>query len=105
MKKPEFKKVMVSSLEKLNIKLSEIQLEQFYKYMEILLECNKTVNLTRITIPEEIISKHFIDSLTVLDKINIKSSIIDVGTGAGFPRNPNKNSFPRHSDYFIRFLK
>lgn len=90
----EFNEIMKKYLEELNIELSEIQLNQFYKYMNILIEWNKVMNLTGITDPEEIIIKHFIDSLTVLDKVNKKDSIIDVGTGAGFPGIPIKIAFP-----------
>lgn len=94
MKNIEFNRIMKSYLKELNIELSEIQLNKFYKYMNILIEWNKVMNLTGITDQEEIIVKHFIDSLTVLDKIDKKDSIIDVGTGAGFPGIPIKIAFP-----------
>ena len=90
----EFKKLMQINLKELNIELSDLQLEQFYNYMNILIEWNKFMNLTGITEPEEVITKHFIDSLTVLDKIDKNASIIDVGTGAGFPGIPIKIAFP-----------
>ena len=90
----EFKEKMNENLKQLNIELSDIQLEQFYKYRNILIEWNKFMNLTGITEPEEVITKHFIDSLTVLDKIKKDASIIDVGTGAGFPGIPIKIAFP-----------
>ena len=90
----EFKEKMNENLKLLNIELSDIQLEQFYQYMNILIEWNKFMNLTGITEPEEVITKHFIDSLTVLDKIDEDASIIDVGTGAGFPGIPIKIAFP-----------
>jgi len=90
----EFKELMEKNLKELNIELSDIQLEQFYNYMNILIEWNKFMNLTGITEPEEVITKHFIDSLTVLDKINKNARIIDVGTGAGFPGIPIKIVFP-----------
>jgi len=94
MKLSEFKKKMKENLKDLNIELSDLQLEQFYNYMNILLEWNKFMNLTGITEPEEVITKHFIDSLTVLDKIDKNASIIDVGTGAGFPGIPIKIALP-----------
>lgn len=94
MKINEFKEKMKFYLNELNIELTDLQLEQFYKYMEMLIEWNKAINLTAITEPEEIIKKHFIDSLTILDKIDKKNSIIDVGTGAGFPGIPIKIAFP-----------
>jgi len=94
MKLNEFKELMKENLKGLNIELSDLQLKQFYDYMNILLEWNKFMNLTGITEPEEVITKHFIDSLTVLDKIDKNASIIDVGTGAGFPGIPIKIAFP-----------
>lgn len=64
------------------------QLEQFFEYMELLIEWNEKMNLTAITEPEEIILKHFIDSITILNEIPNNSKIVDVGTGAGFPGIP-----------------
>lgn len=94
MEKKEFNEIMINDLKKLNIKLSEIQLDQFYKYMNILIEWNKVMNLTGITNPYEIIKKHFIDSLTILKSIDVTSKVIDVGTGAGFPGIPVKIVYP-----------
>ena len=74
--------------EVLNIFFSVEQKLQFYKYMQLLLEWNNKINLTAITIPEEIILKHFIDSLTIYKKLIRGAKIIDVGTGAGFPGIP-----------------
>lgn len=91
----EFKELMKENLKELNIELSDLQLEQFYKYMNILVEWNKFMNLTGITEPKEVITKHFIDSLTVLDKVDKNASVIDVGTGAGFPGIPIKIAFPQ----------
>lgn len=74
------------------ISLDEVQLEKFEVYARILVEWNEKINLTAITEPKEIAVKHFIDSLTVLKAFNIKNnaSMIDVGTGAGFPSVPLK---------------
>ncbi len=94
MEEKEFKEIMKDNLKELNIELSEEQLEQFYGYLNILLEWNKFMNLTGITDPKEVIIKHFIDSLTVLNKINENDYIIDVGTGAGFPGIPIKIAYP-----------
>lgn len=94
MEEQEFKKIMTDYLNDLNIKLSDTQLNQFYQYMNILIEWNKVINLTAIVEPNEIIKKHFIDSLTILNKINENDTIIDVGTGAGFPGIPIKIAFP-----------
>lgn len=90
----EFKELMKENLKELNIELSDLQLEQFYNYMNILIEWNKFMNLTGITEPAEVITKHFVDSLTVLDRIDKNASVIDVGTGAGFPGIPIKIAFP-----------
>lgn len=94
MKEEEFNNIFENGLKELNMSLSKEQLGQFYKYMNILLEWNKVINLTTITKPEEIILKHFIDSLTILKHIEKKDKIIDVGTGAGFPGIPIKIAFP-----------
>ena len=90
----EFEQIMTENLKQLNIELSDTQIKQFYNYMNILIEWNKVMNLTGITEPKEIIIKHFIDSLTVLNKIDKQSKMIDVGTGAGFPGIPIKIAFP-----------
>lgn len=71
-----------------NNMVTDEQVEKFYNYMDLLLEWNEKINLTAITQPEEVIEKHFIDSLTILDQINNEDNVIDVGTGAGFPGIP-----------------
>lgn len=70
--------------------LNNKQIEQFDKYMDLLLEWNEKINLTAITEKNQIILKHFIDSLTISKYIENNSKIIDVGTGAGFPGIPLK---------------
>lgn len=71
-----------------NNMVTDEQVGKFYNYMDLLLEWNEKINLTAITQPEEVIEKHFIDSLTILDQINNEDNVIDVGTGAGFPGIP-----------------
>lgn len=77
-------------LKQFDIKINHNQLEKFEKYMQVLLEWNKKINLTAITKPDDIYLKHFADSLTVLKYLKSNDKIIDVGTGAGFPGIPIK---------------
>ena len=90
MEKEEFYREMRENSLKLDIELNEEQLEKLYMYMDILLEWNQKMNLTAITDKKEIILKHFVDSLTINKYIDKNKSIIDVGTGAGFPGIPIK---------------
>lgn len=86
----EFSKKMQEYANEIGILLHEEQINQFYQYMQLLLEWNKKINLTAITNPEEIILKHFIDSMTIASHIQKNKKLIDVGTGAGFPGIPLK---------------
>lgn len=72
------------------IQLSEKQLGQFQRYMELLVEWNEKMNLTAITDPEGVTVKHFFDSLLLLKAVEVPegAKLIDVGTGAGFPGIP-----------------
>ena len=90
MEKQEFYKLMREYCEKLNIMLNEKQLDKFYLYMELLIQWNEKINLTAITEPKEIILKHFVDSMTINKYIGKDESLVDVGTGAGFPGIPLK---------------
>ena len=85
-----FKEEMEINLNVLGLKLNDKQIKNFYNFMNLLIEKNKVMNLTGITEPKEVILKHFIDSLTILKYIDKSSSVIDVGTGAGFPGIPLK---------------
>lgn len=76
--------------EKIEINLDENKQEKFYNYMNLLLEWNEKINLTAITEPDDIILKHFIDSMTIIKYIEKNKKVIDVGTGAGFPGIPCK---------------
>lgn len=82
----EFKFKKLSN--KINIDVNEEQVKLFYNYMNLLLEWNEKINLTAITEQDDIILKHFIDSMTVLGYLDDEKNIIDVGTGAGFPGIP-----------------
>lgn len=86
----EFKREFEKYLAKMNISLLKEQYGQFYAYMELLIEWNEKMNLTAITDPKEIILKHFVDSLTIAKYVKEDKSIIDMGTGAGFPGIPIK---------------
>lgn len=84
----QFSDKLISIGKQINVDINEEQANKFYKYMELLLEWNEKMNLTAITEPDEVILKHFIDSITVEKYINKEAKIIDVGTGAGFPGIP-----------------
>lgn len=82
--------------EMLDITLSEKQLQQFLTYYEMLVEKNKVMNLTAITEKEEVIDKHFIDSICFNKAMDVTKplKILDLGTGAGFPGIPLKIAYP-----------
>lgn len=88
MNKKDFFSDMQEKAMVLDIQFSVEQLEKFYKYMQLLIEWNEKMNLTAITEPNEIILKHFIDSITILKDITCGTTLVDVGTGAGFPGIP-----------------
>ncbi len=85
-----------NDLKALNISLSEIQIKQFLTYYEMLIEWNEVMNLTAITEYEEVMKKHFIDSISLIKAFDVgkESSVIDVGCGAGFPGLALKIAYP-----------
>lgn len=88
MEKDVFCRKMTEIANKNKIMLSEEQIDKFYEYMNLLIEWNEKINLTAIIEPDDIIEKHFIDSLTILPYLSESKALIDIGTGAGFPGIP-----------------
>lgn len=86
----------VSDVNCLGVSLSRKQIEQFLKYYEMLVEWNRVINLTAITNYDEVMKKHFVDSVSLIKAYDVSRevSVIDVGTGAGFPGLALKIAFP-----------
>ncbi len=83
----DIRESLTTMAEAYGVRLTAGQAGQFQRYMELLVEWNEKLNLTAITQPEEIVEKHFVDSLTLLSACKVKegAKVLDVGTGAGFP--------------------
>ncbi len=88
--------LLIEGLEQIGIAYTEKMLEQFSRYYELLIEWNEKFNLTAITDPEGVVVKHFLDSLLLLKAKDLSAteSILDLGTGAGFPGIPLKIIYP-----------
>lgn len=91
-----FRSALTEGARELGIALEEAQIAAFEKYKDLLLEWNEKVNLTAIVDEQQVAVKHFLDSLTILGKVDVKAhvSMLDVGTGAGFPGIPIKVCCP-----------
>lgn len=82
--------LLKGEIDKIGVNVGEYGLDRFDQYAEYLVRWNKHVNLTAITEPDEIVIKHFVDSLHILRYVKLKKnqSLIDIGSGAGFPGLP-----------------
>lgn len=101
------RKLLVDGANELGIALTETQVEQFMTYKALLLEWNEKMNLTAITDDFEVITKHFLDCLTVVNALEMKNvkNMIDIGTGAGFPGMVIKIAFPHIQVSLVDALK
>ncbi len=104
MNKEEFVKEIILKLKEINININEKIADKFYKYTNMLLEWNEKINLTAITEISDIILKHYIDSLTINKYIKEQNTIIDIGTGAGFPGIPLKIVNPNNKFILVDSL-
>jgi len=94
-------------VKELGISLNQDQIGQFLKYYEMLIEWNKVMNLTGITEFDEVIVKHFLDSLAIVKVCDMEKieTVIDIGSGAGFPGIPLKIAFPHLQVTLLDSLK
>lgn len=94
MDKDRLTRLFLQASQEVTVSLNAQQVELFWLYLQELLEWNKTFSLTGIKNPDDIIIKNFIDSLTPLPYLDSSGSLLDIGSGAGFPSIPLKISCP-----------
>ncbi|HKL78829.1 MAG TPA: 16S rRNA (guanine(527)-N(7))-methyltransferase RsmG [Mobilitalea sp.] len=100
------KVLFLKGLKALDINLEETQIVQFMEYYELMIKWNKVMNLTAITNIEDVVQKHFLDSLSIVKVFRPShEKVLDMGTGAGFPGIPMKIAFPEIKVVLIDSLK
>ena len=92
----EDKSLIIKKLENEEITITSEQCDKLYRFYEMVIEKNKVMNLTAITDYEEFVIKHFVDSLMIAKVMDMTTpmTVLDIGTGAGFPGVPIKIVFP-----------
>lgn len=101
------RELLINGAKELGIELSDKQVEQFMKYKSLLQEWNEKMNLTAITEDREVITKHFLDCMTINKALQMsdQENVIDIGTGAGFPGLVIKIAFPHLKVTLVDALK